>query len=549
MQDLNDINLNITPVQAAIKAPFVANAEQQQAIDTALLRRSFCLIGAAGTGKTTTVKELVRNMEESHRLFPLERGTDNLQAGTPGIVFISFTNRAVRNLQKSLPKHLRSHAMTYHKLLEFGPEIYYEPNPAGGEPIAKMRFVPGRHHENPLPEKLLTIVVDEASMPSIELHQLLLDALPYPSQVQFIFLGDLNQLPPVYGDAILGKALLELPIVELVRVYRQALESPIVSLALGIKSNDFAVFNNDAKSGMFEVTSLAAGSKGKKVEGFDARNVTASVRIHREGNGTLYLHPWTRTLDMEDGLSAAKQKLRRMIADGDYDPEQDMVLCPWNKAFGNDELNRFVADWCGKQRGAEIFEVIAGFEKHYFAVGDRVVAEKQECRIVQIMRNTKYLGQPTLAASKTLNRWGHDSNAMLDESAIDVDAILEAAANSVLDKKNQCSHIITVQTDDGERIQLSTAGEVNAMYFGYCISVHKAQGSECRRVIFVTHGCHSKMLSRELAYTAITRAAQELHIVMTPKMLGTAATRPRIKGDTLAAKLEFFTARLQERIE
>jgi ATP-dependent exoDNAse (exonuclease V) alpha subunit len=55
------------------------------------------------------------------------------------------------------------------------------------------------------------------------------------------------------------------------------------------------------------------------------------------------------------------------------------------------------------------------------------------------------------------------------------------------------------------------------------------------------------MCSRELTYTAFTRAAEELYVIMDPQLLGKAASKPRIKGDTLADKLAFFSARLQEK--
>ena len=56
------------------------------------------------------------------------------------------------------------------------------------------------------------------------------------------------------------------------------------------------------------------------------------------------------------------------------------------------------------------------------------------------------------------------------------------------------------------------------------------------------------MLMRELVYTAVTRAAEELYIVMSPEMLNTAAKRPRIKGNTLAAKLAWYQSKMDERM-
>lgn len=527
---------------------YIPNEQQAQAIHYGDFRRSFCLIGAAGTGKTTTLRAMINRMIENHRIQPLERSTDNLESGEPGIVLISFTRRAVRNIRKQMPEHLKSHCMTYHQLLEFAPEKYEEWDEAKGEYVNKMRFTPRRHSGNPLPRNLTTIVVDESSMPSIDLHNLLLDALPVPSQVQFIFLGDLNQLPPVYGDAILGKALLELPIIELTQVYRQALESPIISLALSIKNNDFKTINKELIDGTFKVTVSPPGTK-KDDWNRDLRNITYQTTIEREGRGKVTIFPWRQKLDQEEALAAVCSKIRQWIKEGYYDPNEDMLLCPWVKAFGTTEINLSIADYLGRQRGAEVWEVIAGYNKYYLAEGDRIVVNKQDAEILQISRNPRYYGTHPIAPSKTLNRWGHDpqGHKIDDTDEIDVDAILEAAASEVEDRVSDASHVIRMrEIDTGDVYNITKAAELNNMYFGYALSVHKSQGSEWRRVFVITHYCHAAMCSRELIYTGFTRAAEELVILQSPRMLETAASRPRIKGDTLAAKLEFFQARLKE---
>ena len=40
----------------------------------------------------------------------------------------------------------------------------------------------------------------------------------------------------------------------------------------------------------------------------------------------------------------------------------------------------------------------------------------------------------------------------------------------------------------------------------YCLSVHKSQGSQFRRVFFVVQRAHHYQLNRALVYTAVTRA-------------------------------------------
>lgn len=538
----------------AITAPripdaFSWNVEQQLAIDYAMMGRSFCLIGAAGTGKTTTLKGALKALLSSNRLAPLHQSTKWLTAGTPGIALISYTRRAVRNIAKQMPPELRSHCLTYHKLMEYAPNFYDIWDDEQQRMRKTVRFEPSYDKMNRLPSSLRLVIVDEASMLSIDYFSLLKDALA--PDCQFIFLGDLNQLPPVYGQAILGQKLLELPIIELTKVYRQALESPIISLALAVKNNSFDLFHSDLNTGTFLVNGKAHSAYDP--EKIKVTKLTEKLEIFKEGRGKVTLHPWKKVLDKEDGCWAMAGQLRKWITEGVYDPDQDLVLCPWNKSFGSIELNKEIADFLGKQRGEVVHEVIAGFLKHYFAVGDRLLVDKTEARILAIDSNPRYLGTLPQLPSKELNRWGMGSHqqSALDENLTDeqIDTMLEAAAD-VEDRTHEASHCIRVWMEDIEEERvLSKAGEINLCSFAYVITVHKAQGSECRRVFFITHDCHAAMCSRELVYTAITRAAEELYIVMPPTMLAKSASKPRIKGDTLQAKLDFFNSRMQEKAE
>ena len=528
------------PMHHASSGGLQWNEEQQSAIDHAYFGRSFCLIGAAGTGKTTTLKAILLNLLENHRIPPLHCSTKYLDAGAPGVALISYTRRAVRNIAKQMGADLKSHCITYHKLVEYEPFYYEVWDDELGKSVNKMRFQPARNRMNPLPSTLKLIIVDESSMLSIDYFNELLEALPDPSQVQFIFLGDLNQLPPVYGQAILGKKLLELPIIELTKVYRQALESPIISGALAVKDNNFDLFQADALALWGAPT------------GFNPRNVTAKTRLERAGRGVVTLHPWKKVIEKEDALDLMQQQLTLWMKDGTYDPAEDLVLCPWNKSFGSDELNLAIADYISKSQNLLVYEIIAGFNKYYYAVGDKLMIDKQEAIILSIDRNLRYLGKWPQPASKTLNRWGNGgqgSGSVFDEDISEeaIDFML-LHASDVVDRTAEASHEVHVRfLDSGVEEYITKSATFNAAVFAYAITVHKAQGSECRRVFLLLHECHAAMCSRELIYTAMTRAAEELYIVMPPKLLAKAASKPRIKGDTLAAKLEFFNSRMQEK--
>ncbi len=505
---------------------FQWNAEQQKAISLALSGKSFNFIGAAGTGKTTTLKEIVRQLVASGAVPILDMDTKYLGRGLPGILLTSFTRRAVRNIKKVMSADIQPHCITVHKVLEFEPVFYEVLDEQTQRMKNTMRFEPMRGPKNPLPSSLATIVVDESSMLSVELFMRLIAALPAAARVQFIFVGDLHQLPPVYGQAILGFKLLELPTVELTQIYRQAQESPIISLAHKIKN-------------------------GEKVE-------TAKEKTTVEtSQGKVTIHPWKKPLSDFDAMRAASIFLTNLVKSGTFNVEEDVVLCPQekitNRVFGTLEFNRVIAQALGEMRGAEVYEVIAGFNKHYFAAGDRVLVDREDAEIVSIRRNMKYFGKKPLAHSAELDRWGNYKKKVEtteDEDFADVDSYLENFAlekEEKEDRKQECSHVITVKLLDSEKeVVLSAAGEINNMIFAYALTVHKAQGSEWKRVFFLTHQSHVTQWSRELLYTAITRAREELYMIvepdrnMTKGTLWKAAISPRIKGETLAEKAEFF---------
>lgn len=513
------------------------NEAQNRAILNAVTRKSFCLIGAAGTGKTTTLRGALKASLENHSIPMLRNSTKHLYEGSPGVILVSYTRRAVRNIARQMPEQLRQHCITIHKLLEYEPVIYEEYN-AEGDMVKKMRFEPMRNRFNPLPRELTTIIIDESSMVSTELFDKVLDALPDPSQVQLIFLGDLHQLPPVYGHPQLGYELTRLPVVELTEVYRQALESPIIALALSIKNNSFAEFNKQA------VTDFRAPRL------FAAQEIKEITVLDRPGRGKVTLIPWKRKLDRDFALAAVKFKIPEWITNKFYEPEEDLILCPYNEWC--DEINKAAAQKLGELRNATVFEVIAGFQKYYFAVGDKLMVDKQDAIIEDIYKNPKYMGARPQHPSKTLSRWGKESGKVDDceDSGFDPEEELaRLTADDDEDRTHEASHCVKVRfIDTDEEYIISKAGELNKTIFGYAITVHKAQGSECRRVFFITDFCHAHMLSRELVYTAITRASEELVILMPPKMLAQAAAKPRIKGDTLQEKIAFFTQRNSEKL-
>lgn len=514
------------------------NQEQLEAIQRAINGDSFCFIGAAGTGKTTTEKEIVNQVVAHNKVPLIDISTKYLKYGTPGILCTSFTRRAVRNMRRVVPAALEDHCITLHKVLEYEPNFYEVWDQEAMKMRSTMRFEPMRNSKNKLPSTLKLIIIDESSMVSTELFLQLIAALPDPSKVQFIFVGDLHQLPPVYGTAILGFKLLELKTIELTHIYRQAKLSPIINLAHRIKNGE----------------DIPVPDQGGRI-------------VNETIQGKVTIHPWKKPLKDFDAAHTAGLFLKKLVTEGDYNEEEDIILCPQEKvknlAFGTNEFNRIIAQELGSKRKAVVWEIVAGYERHYYAVGDRVLVGREDAIITKISRNAKYWGKRVRPQSEHLDRWGNYKVAVKEEAGTEqwtdkeVDdhlasfALTDLKSEDAEDRKQEASHIIDVELlDSGVTETLSGAGDINAMQFAYCLTVHKSQGSEWNRVFFLTHQSHVVMWNRELLYTAVTRARKELYVIVEPDRgagrnmkLGTlwkSARNPRIKGDTLAEKAEYF---------
>lgn len=89
---------------------------------------------------------------------------------------------------------------------------------------------------------------------------------------------------------------------------------------------------------------------------------------------------------------------------------------------------------------------------------------------------------------------------------------------------------LTVQFDD-ERMATYEGGDVDDLELAYCISVHKSQGSEFPVVVMPVVGGPPMLLTRNLLYTAVTRARRLVMLVgreaAIDQMIANANTRRR----------------------
>ena len=331
-----------------IKGTIEHNKEQQDFINLSVSGVDCVLIGAAGTGKTTSLKGTINTILQTRAIPCLVDHTHRyLTLGAPGIVLCSYTRRSVANIKKAIPE-LAHNCITIHKLLQFEP-MFYDIEDSAGNIRQTMRFVPGRNKLRPLDSSIKIIVIDESGTVPLELYELLIAALPDPKAVQFIYLGDLEQNPPVFGAAVLGFKGLEhrSNTVQLTQVYRQALESPIIRLAHRILS-------------------------GKEIK--DSEYIDWNVP------NQLNIRAWKKKISSTEAMLTMARFFRVAFENNLYDPEQDVILMTQNVNFGTNELNKHVANMYARAQGRETYEIISGFLKHYYSIGDTVMYEKETRR-------------------------------------------------------------------------------------------------------------------------------------------------------------------------
>lgn len=508
----------------------VLNEQQQNAAELAMTGASFVLTGPAGTGKTTTQRAVADAVLQDKRL-----GTSSFKSynemgyktyiSAPSIAFCAFTKRAARNLEKaifklpSLKAALKCNVMTIHTLLEYEPETYFDAILMK----ERFRFSPRKTASNPL--DITHLVIEESSMLGLDLWEKLYEALPYG--VQIIFIGDINQLPPVFGPSILNYALVQLPIIELTQVYR----------------NQGIVLEN--------AHNVLNGRKLREDKDFVIVRGSRPVQYGQE--------QMARQFGQVGGFF--DQLSNRIGDDGlpEYDPEDCIVLSSYNEQpLGTKNINNWIAQRLGEKRGAIVHEIIAGFEKHYIAVGDKVMFNKRDAIVLNLFRNPNYYGKTPQLPGKDLTRFGHRilgaadveemnkelSDSKAKASAIGIDYSNFSLEEEKMERKTQASHQVILAYEDGTEETLAATGDFGKAVFslGYCLTVHKAQGSEWRKVFFILHKEHATMHFREHFYTAITRARTKVTIIGKDFVINKIIAVPRIKGNSLKDKLEYFNS-------
>ena len=167
-----------------------------------------------------------------------------------------------------------------------------------------------------------------------------------------------------------------------------------------------------------------------------------------------------------------------------YKQDDILVLCPFNKTkIGTYAINNVIQNKFNLHESKTMTRPISGEDMVIeFKVGDKVI--------------------------NTVNNYRMETFIDCDEGLVPSDNTIPVMNGDIGYVRWIGDNDMAVQFDSGlARITNST---VRNLLLGYCITVHKSQGSQAKAVIFISTKMHRKMLTRNLLYVADTRAQEEL---------------------------------------
>jgi len=477
-------------------------ARQPRAALTAALRRFTVISGGPGTGKTTTVRNV---------LLLLHRQWAKAGRGAPRVALAAPTGKAAVRLRESILAQAANNPFpeTSGWLAELRPVTIHRL--LGFQPATPTRFRHGL--EEPLPYDV--VVIDESSMVDLAMMCKLVEAIG--DRTRLLLLGDRNQLASVDAGCVLADVTsglgdgpdpdaplspaLHAKLGQLLGDAGKKLPAPTEGAP---KLGDAIVqlthsYRVKASPGLLELARRILADRGAEAVELLKQGGALRLLAREEEEGHLGAEA------LEALTSGLADFVSLVVAESPTAPleahhrailrafDQQRILTPHRRGrLGVEGLNRAVlARLCDEQHGKSALSA-----SRTFFVG----------RPILIRQNDRELG--------LMNG--------------DVGVVVKVAKGE---------RRVAFPAEEPDRVKYVHPAQLPPHETCFAMTVHKSQGSEYEHALVVHPEKATQLLSRELLYTAVTRARSKVTVIGAANVFREGVARPIGRASTLDRRL------------
>jgi len=433
------------------------------------LRKKLCVIsGGPGTGKTTTVAKilglLIERLGIDAARIALAAPTGKAAARLQEAIKASKENlNCADNIRASIPEE----ATTIHRLLgTIAGSCYFRYNA-----------------ENRLPVDI--VVIDEASMVDLALMSKLIQAVP--PEARLILLGDKDQLASVEAGAVLGDIC---------------------------DTGKLHVFSRDLCVELETYTGYKLVTPDKITNGSSVKDCIVQLEKSFRFGEDSGIRTISHAVNRGDGRQATGLLREKRFSDIRW------VALPQRKALPAAIKKKVIIGFEGYLKAGDIYEAFELFDRFRILCALRKGSygvEGINLEVEQILsdhglieaKRSWYRGRPLLITRNDYNLGLFNGDIGIIWTDVSGDSDLTAFFRSA---DGTVKRFHPVRLPEHETV--------------YAMTVHKSQGSEFDTVLFVLPDKEYPVLTRELIYTGITRAKEDVEIWGKEDVFHIAVSRP-----------------------